>query len=109
MELQHLQPESLDQLANDAVTRVRRVIDRIANATATVDDLLDIQLLLNALPMGTDEFGLAKNRLSNACHYLRSNTSGAALYELKLLLGSLHSSFHRVRRQPSRRLKFNRS
>jgi hypothetical protein len=54
-----------------------------------VIDLGPIRELLEALPLGSADFGLAVNRLVNAQHYLHAGERGAARYELRLLLRSL--------------------
>ena len=48
-----------------------------------------LQMLLDALPLPTNEFKLATSRLNNAHRHLKEDESGAALYELQLLLRSL--------------------
>jgi hypothetical protein len=45
--------------------------------------------LLEALPLDSVEFSLAKNRLANAEHYLKVGEYGAARFELRLLRQSL--------------------
>jgi len=49
----------------------------------------ELRLLLEALPLDTEEFGLAVNRLANAWQYVESGEYGAAGYELRLLRRSL--------------------
>ena len=92
METQQRHLETMDQLTSDVMRSVHTVIEQTTDATAPVDDMSDILTLLNALPMSTSEFGLAINRVKNACQYLRSNTPGAARYELRMLLGSLQGN-----------------
>ena len=45
--------------------------------------------VLDSLPLTSEEFGVALNRLANAQRYLLSGERGAACYELRLLLRSL--------------------
>ena len=47
--------------------------------------------LLESLPLATDEYSTATNRLRNAHRYLVSHERGAARYERQLLSGSLRS------------------
>ena len=62
------------------------------------DDIVELQRLLEALPLSTEEFGLATNRLRNTSRYLRSQERGAARYELKMLARSLDRNRHQGRR-----------
>ena len=59
--------------------------------------------MLEAMPLATDQFGLACTRLQNAQHYLRYTEPGAAWYELRLLASSLKNGEQQVR-EPQRRL-----
>ncbi|MBC8874784.1 MAG: hypothetical protein H8E44_35640 [Planctomycetes bacterium] len=73
------------------VRRLQGLVKRTPDAERAVEGLLDALTMLNALPLTTDEFGRAVNRLKNAHRYLVSNERGAARFELRLLLGSLKS------------------
>lgn len=55
----------------------------------SVADFEQVRRLLEALPLTTEEFGRALNRLANARRYLSSGEDGAARYELCLLRRSL--------------------
>jgi hypothetical protein len=46
--------------------------------------------VLEALPLATAEFSVARNRLANGRRYLQSGECGAARFELRLLLQSLN-------------------
>ena len=59
---------------------------------ANLNDLADAARLLEALPMGSSEFAVASNRLSNARRYLDSGERGAAHYEIQLLMRSMPRS-----------------
>jgi hypothetical protein len=48
-----------------------------------------MRLTLDALPLDTETFALALNRLNNARAYWEEGETGAARYELRLLLGGL--------------------
>ena len=56
---------------------------------AAQDDFAAVRSMLEAMPLATDQFGLACTRLQNAQHYLRYTEPGAAWYELRLLASSL--------------------
>jgi hypothetical protein len=65
------------------------LLEQIAGDSALVVGFEDVRQLLEALPMASEEFGLAINRLANARHYLQSGEHGAARYELRLLRRTL--------------------
>ncbi len=71
---------------------------------AACDDFKTIRNALEAMPLPTDQFGLACTRLKNAQHYLRCTESGAARYELQLLFGSLKNGLTEAR-EPHRRIR----
>jgi len=84
-----------------AVERIETLharLKRNTNPTGSYEDAFaEVQLILGALPLNTDEFALAGNRLRNAVRYLKSGERGAACYELKLLTRKLaHNRHHRV-------------
>jgi hypothetical protein len=81
-----------------------RLLQRRRFDEAAHDDLAAARSMLEALPLSTDEFGLACRRLQNAQHYLRYTEPGAAWYELRLLTTSLGNG-HREVREPQRRLR----
>jgi hypothetical protein len=72
---------------------LRHVGDRLAAPASRGRDsaagLELIRRLIEALPLTTEEFGLAVNRLASARRYLSSGEGGAARYELRLLRRSL--------------------
>lgn len=51
----------------------------------STDRFVEVYSLLEALPLTTDEFAIAKNRLRNTVAYLHSGERKASLYELRLL------------------------
>jgi hypothetical protein len=65
------------------------LLEEASRPGETVAGFERARLLLEALPLGSAEFGLAVNRLANARHYLQSGEYGAAHYELRLLRRSL--------------------
>jgi hypothetical protein len=71
---------------------------------ATRDDFAAARSMLEAMPLATDQFGLACMRLQNAQHYLRYTEPGAAWYELRLLASSLKHA-EPIVREPQRRLR----
>ncbi len=68
--------------------------------------LIDIESFLGSLPLATDEYGLAQNRIRNARRYYLAREVGAARYELRLLLCSLRRRFAvQFAVEPRRRLR----
>ncbi len=86
----------VEDICLEAVKRIEAIqalLSRDAKAADAVGNLFaNVKRLLDALPLNTEEFGLAGNRLQNAGRYLRSRERGAACYELKLLSLSLRRS-----------------
>jgi hypothetical protein len=77
----------------------KRILDQAAR-----DEFAAVHTMLEAMPLPTDQFGLACTRLKNAQHYLRYTEPGAAWYELRLLASSLRTGAQQVR-EPQRRLR----
>ena len=70
------------------------------------EDLIRIESFLDSLPLATDEYGLAQNRIRNARRYFQAHEVGAARYELRLLMCSLRHRFAgQVAVEPRRRLR----
>ena len=87
-----LKIEDICLQAVERIEALHALLSRDVKATDTVGNLFaNVKRLLDALPLNTEEFGLAGNRLRNADRYLRSRERGAACYELKLLSRSLRS------------------
>jgi hypothetical protein len=93
--------EQITQSVNQCLERLlqKRQLDDAAH-----DDFAAVRCILEAMPLPTDQFGLACTRLQNAQHYLRYTEPGAAWYELRLLASSLRSGEQQVR-EPRRRLR----
>ena len=74
---------------NDRIAATTRSLQLLQNSvarSAARDVEFDETLgWLEALPLTTTEFGLAKQRLRNAKTYWRAGVRGAALYELRIL------------------------
>jgi hypothetical protein len=81
-------PDTIRQLLLETVEAVLR---KMALGQDVLVELLDIGQPLDSLPLATDEYGLASNRLRNAQRYLLSKERGAARYELQLLVASLRN------------------
>ena len=91
----------INQSVNQCLGRLlqKRSLDEAAH-----DDFAVVRSMLEALPLSTDQFGLACTRLQNAQYYLHYTEPGAAWYELRLLASSLKNGEGLVR-EPQRRLR----
>ena len=86
----------------------RRLEDLLSGKSgdSPYEDLIRIESFLDSLPLATDEYGLAQNRIRNARRYFQSREVGAARYELRLLMCSLRHRFaDQVAVEPRRRLR----
>jgi hypothetical protein len=81
-----------------------RLLQKRSLDGAAQGDFAAARSMLEAMPLATDQFGLACTRLQNAQHYLRYTEPGAAWYELRLLVSSLKSGEQQAR-EPQRRLR----
>jgi hypothetical protein len=61
---------------------ISRAIDKLRRKIDVEDELTKAQVLLETLPLSTEEFGIAASRMRNADRYLRSQEYGAANWEL---------------------------
>jgi hypothetical protein len=96
-----------DTIRHELLDAVEHLLASLRRDAEILADLQAVRDLLDSLPLATDEYHTAKNRLRNAHRYLVSHERGAARYELKLLAGSLRpGETHpvgphlRLRRQP---------
>ena len=95
---------SVAQITQSVNQCLGRLLQKRQLDEAAQDDFAAACSMLEALPISTDEFGLACTRLQNAQHYLRYTEPGAAWYELRLLASSLKNGEQQVR-EPQRRLR----
>ena len=71
------------------LAKLRNLVLNVTQKRDLPSAFVEFQRLLEALPLSTEEFGLAGNRLRNSRRYLDSDEWGAAKYELLLLERSL--------------------
>ena len=97
-ELAAAQNLTIEDICLQAVERIDTLIALLNGGPIAFDKTeekcAEVQMLLEALPLNTDEFALAGNRLRNAARYLKSGERGAACYELKLLSRNLAHNRH---------------
>lgn len=84
------------QTAKTAVTVIQslqiallRAVQKSRRGLEIAPDIREASLLLESLPLTSDEFGLAANRLRNAHRYFTSGEFGAAAWELRTLRSTL--------------------
>jgi hypothetical protein len=65
---------------------VERLLRDVANGVTDSPQYDNVKELLATVPLSTDEYAIASQRLSNACRYAAEGESGAARYELTLLM-----------------------
>lgn len=97
-----------DELNRQFLTRMSILQKAIAaaNETAALEVWHETRKLVESLPLATDQYDRAVNRLSNCRRYLISSEFGAAVYELKLLVGALElrkAEIPKPKRQSNRR------
>ncbi len=80
---------NVDDIVMQARERLRRLYDAVRDGEAQPAAFDEVQMLIEAIPLATAEFGKAICRLRNACRYYRDNECGAAAYELALAERSL--------------------
>ncbi len=94
---------SSHQVSHAVVQCVNRLLQKRRLDDATEQDFASARVMLDALPLSTQEYDLACRRLQNAQHYLRYIEPGAAWYELRLVARSLLGQPEI--REPRRRLR----
>ncbi|MEM1180490.1 MAG: hypothetical protein AAGG48_22030 [Planctomycetota bacterium] len=89
--IQRLSHATPDTIRGELLTAVEYLMRQVRRRVEVLDEISAVQSLLESLPLTTDTYGAAVNRLTNAHRYLLSREFGAAGYELKLLAGGLQS------------------
>ena len=78
----------------DVTRQIQRSIQKLMlslqNSMNPRDSLERIRENLESLPLATEEFDLAKSRIRNARRYLDSGETGAARYEVRMLIRGLN-------------------
>jgi hypothetical protein len=84
-----LLPASLTLTTTQACACLARLRDEVAATTFSLGSFATLRVLLEALPLDTEEIAIVRNHLANAQMYAASKEFGAAGYELRLLARSL--------------------
>jgi hypothetical protein len=92
--MQNSQPAiavSVEQSQANIVRHLRSLLDHSPeNMNGNwADGLLEALAMLATLPLDSQEYSLATNRLQNARRYVAAREPGAARFEVQLLLGSI--------------------
>ena len=85
-----------------ALSAISQQLGRGSTSSHTADEL---NAMLETLPISTDDFGIASNRIRNAQRYLASKEVGAARWELNAMRQQLHSRATAKASEPRRRLR----
>src|SRR5260370_23157802 len=89
-------PATVEEIRRLATGRLQSLMRNLSNSDRTANELYRLRTMVESLPLSSGEFCVAMNRLRNAQRYLTGNEIGAARYELRLLLGSLHARPRRL-------------
>ena len=105
MQIQTNTRVTIDSVFQPVLSTLSRLVRRVTGEGGASAEVNQLQTLLETLPLGSDEFGIACNRLRNAQRYLQSNEAGAARWELNALASQLRSRANAETREPRRKLK----
>lgn len=105
MQIQTNTHVTIDSVFQPVLSTLSRLVRRTTSEFGASAEISQLQTLLETLPLGSDEFGIACNRLRNAQRYLQSNEAGAARWELNALASQLRRRATAKTREPRRRMK----
>ena len=105
MNTQITQRQSFDCVYQPVLSCLRQILADVRSGRQTDACFNDVSRLLESLPLATDEFGLARTRLANACRYSCSNEPGASTWEIRHLLNQLRMNAEIRTVEPRRRLR----
>ena len=84
--------QNTDQAAirfHEALMSLITMVKAIAHGQIAADAFAHTHTLLAALPLTSNDFSVSSRRLSNTRHYCELGETGAAIYELNLLIRCL--------------------
>ena len=105
MSTQITQAQTLDCIYEPVLSCLGQILADVRSGRRGATRLHDVIGLLESLPLATDEFGLARTRLANACQYSGSNEPGASAWEIRNLLNQLRTLAEMKTVEPRRRLR----
>ena len=82
-----------------------RLIHKVHQNNFAIKEVDQLEDLFQTLPLASDDFGFAVNRLGNARRYLQSAETGAARWELNTLVNQLRTQANAKTVEPRRRLR----
>ena len=103
---EQLNAPAIEEIVLELVQGLDGLIDDLTRGISPLDAFDEVRMILESLPLTTDEFCVASNRLKNAQRYVASSELGAACYELTMLSRSLaDAGQNRVIRRGFRRMQ----
>ena len=93
--IQKLSVATPHTIRQELLQTVEELLLMIRHSVEVLKELQEVRNQLDALPLASDDYSTAANRLRNAHRYLVSQERGAARYELQLLAGSLRNGYAR--------------
>ena len=81
-----------DAIHHEPIGAIQAAIVSATSSDAALAELDHAQAVMESFPLAWDEFAVAKNRIANARRYFTCDESGAAHYELQMLVRSLVQS-----------------
>jgi len=76
---------SLQEMFAPMLKLLGRLTQQLREGLSGDTELEDMRFLLETLPLTTEQFGLATNRIQNAYRYFKASERGAAKWELNAL------------------------
>lgn len=84
-----IQESAVELVRAEFLDRLRQIQWELCETPVAEQDWLGLQQVLASLPLTTEEFGQAQNRLINARRYAIAAEFGAARFELRQLSNSM--------------------
>jgi len=84
----------VDQMRVDLHKQVAGLSNRLATTYARDELLKRLQQIIEGLPLATDDYTLARQRMVNARRYLAAHQFGPARWELNMLGRGIRAALH---------------
>ena len=98
-------PVAIADVFNPVLSTLMRLIQKARQGVVNIGEIDQLEDLLQTLPLASDDFGFAINRLGNAKRYLQSAETGAARWELNTLANQIRTQANAKTVEPRRRLR----
>lgn len=89
---------------NPVLSALMRLVQKARQGVVSLGEVDQLEGLLQSLPLASNDYGIAINRLSNARRYLQSTETGAACWELNILANQIRTQANAKTVEPRRRL-----